>query len=247
MAQSAWSLAVSQGRSGAGLQGAPGTPGGGKIEQGNERAGYGQTGFGPPWAPNYPRPTTGGGYYVPPAPVSMPNPGDFNEFGNRWMASTGTWEPPNMFSDLNPVFDEGPRYPGGGGGGGGGGAPVAPAVPAVSLVPGGIAPIVPGANGYLELPEGWFGAVPDPYRNQVSDTVGNFLTGLGYQGLGQVGRYGERAYRPPENAANPYTFAPSLFGVIADPTLRAWTNWLFGEGGYATRISAPTPPVPATG
>ena len=66
----------------------------------NQGAGGGQ--------PNY-----GGeqGYYYP-------NPGDMDGYGNRFMPATGKFEPPNMFSDLNP--DYGWESPGGGGGGGGG-------------------------------------------------------------------------------------------------------------------------------
>src|SRR3990167_7180996 len=43
-------------------------------------------------------PRTGG--YVS-VPVTPPNPGEMDEYGNRWMPATGKFEPPNMFADLN--------------------------------------------------------------------------------------------------------------------------------------------------
>lgn len=245
MAQSAYSLAVSQGRSGTGLQGAPGTPGGPTSDWrgSGPLAGRGGTvqsqnpGFSP-YGINGP-PQAGG--WIPPAQVVVtPNPGDFDQYGNRWEPVTGQWLPPNFFSDLNPQpLEEGPRWYGGGGGGGG------PAVPAVGPgstdtgASGTITPRVPGNYTTLDVPESLFGYVPAQYRTQAAAASDAFLRGMGYVGTGALGRYGETAYIPPAESVSPFYFAPALFDAVGDPTLRSWIRYLYGGAGYGA--AAPKP------
>jgi len=91
----------------------------------------------------------------------------------------------------------------------------------------------PGTTN-LDIPDVALAGLPGQSRSRLEP----FLEELGFAGLGNVGRYGERTFAPP---GGPGTFAdifnPAIFSAIADPTIRAWLEFLFGQGGL----------VPATG
>ena len=203
--------------------------------------------------PYWPPPLGGGGYAPPVDPP--PNPGDMDEFGNRWMPATGKFEPPNMFSDLNWDYGldrvgEKWRNPatggweGGGGGGrrgGGGGGAVLPPGTVVDTPSGPItiAPRPPGSYQFLTLPESAVSYVPQQYRSQFGGAAENWMRGLGYTPQGVMGRYGETTYAPPAERADPWYFAPSLFEAVSDPAVKPWLQFLFGELGYTGRIPQP--------
>src|SRR3990167_3635152 len=194
----------------------------------------------PPYTqPSQPPPPTGGGGggYTPPPPG--PQPRDFNEGGKRFDPNTGQWLDPNFFSDLG----------GGGGGGqpGGGGAPSPAGIPAPPgqspMTPGG--PLVqpqsqfsPGGYSGIELPEQLLEYIPENLRSQFAAMLPQFMGQYGYQGLGNVGRYGERSFGRP-GGAGPIGFTPEQFNFFTDPTMRSWFQWLFGERGFAPRVGFP--------
>lgn len=142
---------------------------------------------------------------------------------------------------------------------GSGAAPApAPSLPALPFQPGpmtGVGGMLPLGYDYAGLmvpqqqpnlseilmPEEIYQYVPDMYRESFSRTLGNWLTGLGFQGAGNVGRYGERVFRPTGAwAGQPLYFDPNLFEQIADPTMRSWLRYIFGERGLTQRVLRPS-------
>lgn len=165
-----------------------------------------------------------------PAPAQeeawYPNPGDWwmpdDGPGFRWEPVTGQWLPPNFFSDLN---DYGPGEEGNAWGAPppwGAPASAAPVVPAKPKAPLNLP--LPQTSPFLEFTDQTLGYAPTEVQNYMP----SFLQGLGFQGVGNVGQYGERTYKRPN--ADPFAFNEQDFASIADSTIRGWLRY-FLEGG----------------
>lgn len=173
-----------------------------------------------PWG-GPPRP--GGGYAPPP---SEPNPGDWNPEGtNRWMPGIG-WQPPNMFSDLNwdynmsdeernyymsgatmpygyPHITGGGYYGMGYPGGGGGGLGLGQNKPRDRQHEG------PSKKKNASAP-------PETTTTSQPPTSASAPPQTSYAPQNM-------AYAPP----GPQSVYPNMARAIADPTMRAWMNYIF--------------------
>lgn len=91
----------------------------------------------------------------------------------------------------------------------------------------------------LEIPDELWQYIPEQMRAGFGGQLMNWLGRMGFKGMGNVGRFGERSYLRPQGQTGSIWFDPKLFEVFNDPETARITQWLLGERGFTDRIPAP--------
>lgn len=103
---------------------------------------------------------------------------------------------------------------------------------------------VSGNLGELEIPDELWQFIPEQLRGRFGNYLMAWLRGMGYNGRGNIGRYGERSYQRPAGQTGAIWFTPEMFNAFADPETAKWARWLLGERGFTGRTQSPAAEVP---
>lgn len=112
----------------------------------------------------------------------------------------------------------------------GGVAPVAsastPVIPKRPTPPGTLP--VPGTSPFLEFSDQTLGYAPS---SVTEGYLPSWLSGLGFQGQGNLGQYGERTYQGPQS---PFSFTQYDWNLVGDPNIRSWLKYFLAGGALPT-------------